>query len=299
MKKLAKVFLVFMVIAIALVSLHLYYLSTLAAKEVYPSSKWLQTAANKTALIIVAHDDDMVGSSGTIAMLCSQGWVIREKCFYQQGGLYFKKDSAKNPLRKQALAKVAALQGMQGVDPVDFNFRNDMNTEQSYMPMPYSDFVRNYKTDTLTAIIAAYVQRYRPSVIFTLDDKMGGYGHPDHVVISQLVKGYCRMHKNDSGFPVKYIYQPVFPPSLAANILDKMPVYQQAKKVYAVSGMPLPDVQVNISKYGAAKKEAMLLYKTEQNSLRKIWPYYHLYPSWLYFKIFDRDFFRIVDVSAL
>ncbi len=165
--------------------------------------------------------------------------------------------------------------------------------------MPYSKFPENYKMDSLTGYIAGYIEKYRPSVIFTLDNLVGGYGNPDHVVVSQLVLAYCRLHKNDPGFSVKRIYHPVFPPSLAERVLGKLPVYIEAKKVYQCDGMPLPDVQVNIYSYAAQKKEAMQAYTTEQNSLKQIWPFYNWYPSWIYFKIFDRDFFKITEVAKL
>lgn len=299
MSKLMKVIIIALVAVFLTIAGHLGYLYSLSAKETYPADKYLLNATDKSALIIVAHDDDMAGSSGTMSLLCRNGWKIREMCFYQQGGLYWKKDSLKNPIRKNSLAKVAEIQGLGGTDPVDFNFRNDMETEKSYMPMPYSKFPSNYKLDSLRSIISKYINEYKPSVIFTLDNQIGGYGHPDHVMISQLIVEYCRMHNNDSGFKVRKIYQPVFPPSLAERVLGKMPVYNEAKKVYQSSGMPLPDVQINIAGNARQKKQTMLAYTTEQNSLTKIWPYYNWYPSWLYFRIFDRDFFRVIDVSKL
>lgn len=276
---------------------HIFYLTTLSAKEIYPTDDYLHTEPNKTALIIVAHDDDMVGSAGTMTKLCKDGWTIREMCFYQQGGLYNEKDSIKNPIRKLDLKRVAEIEGLAGIDPVDFNFRNDMQTEKAYMPMPYSQFPVNYKTDSLLRYIGDYIEQYKPSVIFTLDNSMGGYGNPDHVVMSQTVLEYCRLHHHDTGFSVKRIYQAVFAPSLAERVLGEMPVYTEAKKVYGCDGMPPPDVQFDISPYAQQKKAAILAYTTEQNSLKKIWPYYNWYPAWLYFRIFDRDFFRVVRLQ--
>lgn len=299
MRKLKRFLIIFLIVISVAIGAHIYYLTTLSATEKYPGDDYLLNAADKNALIIVAHDDDMVGSSGTISMLCDKGWTIREMCFYQQGGLYFKKDSAKNPIRKRSLQTVAEIQGLQGIDPIDFNFRNDMETEKSYMPMPYEQFSKNYKTDSLLTLIGDYITKYKPSVIFTLDDVMGGYGHPDHTMISQLITRYCREHKHDTGFTVKKIYQPVFSPSLAERVMGNMPVYHEAKKVYQVDGMPLPDVEVNFYEYAGKKKESMLAYTTEQNSLKQIWPYYNWYPYWIYFRIFNRDFFRVVDVSKL
>ncbi len=299
MKKLRRFLLITLILFIVLVAGHIYYITTLAPTEKYPADNYLLSETDKKALIIVAHDDDMAYSAGTITLLCKNGWQIREMCFYQQGGLYFKKDSAKNPIRKRSLQQAVILQGLQGADPVDFNFRNDMETEKSYMPMAYSQFATNYKLDSLTNFIAAYIEKYKPSVIFTLDSLMGGYGHPDHVMISQRVMDYCRQHKSDPGFSVKKIYQPVFSPSQSDRVLSKMPVYNEAKKVYQCEGMPLPDVQVEFGEHSKEKKQVMQAYTTEQNSFKKITPYYNWYPHWVYFKIFDRDFYKVVDVSAL
>ena len=296
MNRTKKFLLITVVILVLALAGHLYYLTTLAATESYPADSYLSSEPLKKALIIVAHDDDMVGSAGTISLLCAGGWNIREMCFYQSGGLYKVKDSLKNPVRKRDLQTVASLQGLAGIDPVDFNFRNDMEQEKAYMPMPYSSFATNYKEDPMTAIIGAYIEKYKPTVIFTLDDSIGGYGNPDHVLVSRLVLDYCRNHKYDPGFTVRKIYQPVFPPSLADRVLGSMPVYIEAKLVYQCRGMPLPNVQVDISSVGAKKKQAMKAYTTEQNSLKQIWPWYNWYPGRIYFSIFDRDFFRVVDI---
>lgn len=222
MKKLRRFLLITLIIFVIVIAGHIYYITTLAPTEKYPTDNYLLGETDKKALIIVAHDDDMATSAGTITLLCKNGWQIREMCFYQQGGLYFKKDSIKNPIRKQSLQQAVILQGLQGADPVDFNFRNDMETEKSYMPMLYSQFAANYKLDSLTKLIAVYIEKYKPSVIFTLDSLMGGYGHPDHVMISQRVMDYCRQHKNDPEFSVKKIYQPVFPPSQSDRVLSSL-----------------------------------------------------------------------------
>lgn len=298
-KRITRYIIFSLVAALCLIGAHIAYLYSLSAKEHYPDDTFLSAVKEKKALIIVAHDDDMAGSSGTISRLCSDGWMIREMCFYQQDGIYREKDSLKNPVRKASLKEAARIQGLDGVDPVDFNFRLDHDNPASYLPMPYSRFRENFNIDSLYGYISAYIQPYRPAVIFTLDDVTGGYGHPDHVLISKLVLKYCLQHRNDPGFSVKRIYQPVFPPSLAESVLGRMPAYMEAKKQYQCEGMPLPDVQVDIVSYAKQKNKVMKAYVTEQNSLRKIWPYYNWYPSWLYFRIFNRDFFRVIDILKL
>lgn len=296
MKKWIKAIVILSATMLVIIALHLHYLSRITGNHNYAEDTSYDSLTNKTALIIVAHDDDMAGSAGTISMLCSKGWVIREKCYYQQAGLYFKKDSIKNPIRKQSLQHAANIQGLNGIDPVDMNIRNDSMNEKSYMPMPYDQFASHFKEDLLYRDISQYIKKYKPSIIFTLDNVMGGYGHPDHVVISQIVLKCCQDQKNDPDFTVKKIYQPVFTPEQAQHVLGKLPVFVEAKKVYQVEGMPLPDVAVPITKYARQKKEVMKGYITEQNSLRKIWPYYNWYPSWIYFRIFNKEYFRVITL---
>ena len=100
MKKLRRFLLITVILFLIVVAGHIYYITTLAPTEKYPVDNYLLSETDKKALIIVAHDDDMATSAGTITLLCKNGWQIREMCFYQQGGLYFKKDSAKNPCNR-------------------------------------------------------------------------------------------------------------------------------------------------------------------------------------------------------
>ncbi|MBK7085387.1 MAG: hypothetical protein IPH53_12280 [Flavobacteriales bacterium] len=116
-----------------------------------------------------------------------QRLACEEMCFYQQGGLYFKKDSAKNPVRKLCLQHVADIQGFAGVDPVDLNYRKDMMLEEPYMPIPVASFADEFLVGPLEERIGRYIEEHRPSVIFTLDDSIGGYGNPEHVLVSKLV----------------------------------------------------------------------------------------------------------------
>lgn len=282
----------FLVIAcILLIGLHLFYLYRMQAKEVYTEDTYLLQEKNKVALVIVAHDDDAISCAGTLSKLCAEGWTIRESCFYSKWG-----GDARDSVRKESLKKAAQMEGLSGIDFHEFAIRNDLKTNETpYKAMPVRLFDSIYRLDSISEIIKNYIHKYRPSVILTLDDSIGGYGHPDHVVVSRMVLKYCMEHKNDSGFSVRKIYQPVFTPSMAEAILGEG--YQQAKKIYECNGMPLPDVQVKISEKGEQKKQAMLVYTTEQNSLRKFWPYYHWYPSSVYFKIFDREFFRVIDLN--
>ena len=68
MKKLRRFLLITPIIFIIVIAGHIYYITTLAPTEKYPADSYLLSETDKKALIIVAHDDDMATSAGTITL---------------------------------------------------------------------------------------------------------------------------------------------------------------------------------------------------------------------------------------
>jgi LmbE family N-acetylglucosaminyl deacetylase len=267
---------------------HLIYLNNLSKADSYPIDTFLQNQTNKKALIIVAHDDDAISMSGTISYLVNNGWEVQELCFYQG---FENKDS----IRKRDLEKASKLLGMKDVEYYDMELRKHRDTiEKPWLPIPYSDMDSAYNRVSAAYHIENFIKKNNPSVVFTLDDIIGGYGHPDHVFISKLIIEYCINHQADPEFRVERIYQAVFDPKMNERILKDMEAFQLAKKVYNVTYSPKPDVYVSLSGYENVKKKALLTFTTEQKSLTKIWPYYNYYPANIYFKLFDKEYYRVL-----
>ena len=273
---------------------HIIYLSSLAPKEEFQEDHYLDSATNKTAIIIVAHDDDAISFAGTVSRLIEQGWDVTTLCFYGSW------KSEENQTRKEELQKAATLSGIKNLELIDIDIVNGSDTvAEPWMPVPYNRFQEYFKLDTIRYIITNAIFKYKPSVIFTLDDSIGGYGHPQHIAVSRCVNDVCRLFKDTVDFPVRKIYQAVFPFSMAEKITGDLPAYQAGKKVYGVAGMPAPDVYVSIADGGEKKKGFMCSFESQKQNIKKIWPYYNWYPAWIYFGIFDKEFFRNIDVKTL
>jgi len=290
---LKKAWLSFPIIIVALFAGHILYLSSLAPKEEFSEDSFLDSEQNKTALIIVAHDDDAISFAGTISSLAEKGWDVTFLCFYSSG------ESENNLVRKQELKKAAQVSGIKNLELLDVDIMNDAGQEEPWMPVPYMKFPSLYKLDTIRYMITNAIFKYKPSIIFTLDDSIGGYGHPQHVAVSRCVDDVCRLFKDTVDFPVRKIYQSVFPYSQAEKILGNLPAYQQGKNIYGVKGMPVPEVSVSIKDFGGKKKDFMCAFESQQSSIKKIWPYYNWYPSWIYFGIFDKEYFRTINIKNL
>lgn len=287
MKKWKKFLLASLIIICLLIAGHLFYLSSLNTKKTYPEDSFLNTVKNKTALIVMAHDDDAISCAGTISQLTADGWKVYFLTFY---GNWHPED---NPIRKKEVQKTAEIQKLAGLDLIDFSMQRSDTVKEPWKPIPYSQYPVTMKGDSLQLLIQNAIQKYQPTVIFTLDDIMGGYGHNEHTYVSQTVLTICRESDTIPGFPVQKIYQPVFPPDMNEKVLKNIPAFAAAKKEYKLSASPSPTVEISITETARQKKATMLAYASQHRNLKKFWPYYNWYPSWIYFRIFDKEYFRV------
>jgi LmbE family N-acetylglucosaminyl deacetylase len=267
-------------------------LKKLAAIESYPSDPYLDTVSNKKALVIIAHDDDDCIMSGTIYKLKKSGWKV------EQWSL------TTFPLAKGRTVHPSNII-CNGNHPIleDGRYRNKNpydSTLALYMPVPRIYFDTIYETEKVSNALTAKINNFQPEVIFTLDNEIGGYGHPDHVFLYQLILDLF----NSGQISVQRLYQGVYTDHMEKEIMDNrlaklnekwgnQSAFILARKVYGVEGMPEPDVEINIQDYADGKMEYLLSYIEEaKNSIRKFIPYYEEFDAKTYFDVFDREFFK-------
>jgi LmbE family N-acetylglucosaminyl deacetylase len=263
-----------------------------AATENYPNDTYLDTVKNKKALIIVAHDDDDCGMCGTIAKLHNQGWTI-----YQYSLVVNKSEPGIKTHPSEIICN-----GNLPILP-DRDYRNPIDTiKNQWMPVPKEYFDKIFKIEKVKIALIKEINDFNPSVIFTLDDEIGFYGHPDHVFISQLV---LDLSKTGMIHP-KRIYQFTYTPNMTKQILEIWlnerlkkwgfeNSYIKAKSVYKVNGMPEPNTQINITNQAEIKMKYIRSYGEEvRKNVRKFMPYYEDFNANDYFNTFDREFFRVI-----
>jgi len=267
---------------------HLLYTWSFRAVEQYPADALLEHLSNKTALVIVAHDDEASTFAGTVAHLRSNGWKVDFLCFYKG------EDTPLEALRRSEALNAGQIQQFRNIDLIGLNMQRKPLTE---LIIPYADFEEYFYTDSIANEIRKVILKTNPSVIFSLDDVIGGYGHSEHVLIGQLTRKVAQeINASDKG-NINYLYHYVYPPSMADRMMHDQPIYKIAQKIYNCDGMPSADVHINIRKYSAEKMATIKSYASQHRNLKKFIKHYHLYPHWLYFRIFDQEFFRVVNLN--
>lgn len=267
-------------------------LKQFAATEVYPNDTFLDMVSNKRALIIVAHDDDDCAMSGTISKLTANGWNIKQLSLISHNN----PKTGKNPafLICNGNEKILA----------DGSYRLGMDTmKQSYVPISLEEIKKQFLREKVASALTKKINDFDPSVVFTLDNIKGAYGHPDHIFISQLVVDLFKERQ----IKIQKIYQSVYPDHMEEEIVDKRlgPKMKKwgypdpskiANEIYGIEGMPEPNVQIDISKYGETKMQYLRAYPEKaKKNMRKFIPYYESFDAEEYFSIFNREFFRVIE----
>lgn len=317
-RRLRTIILTLILIAVIIYLLPLIYCSSvLNTIHEYPEDEFLETAIDKNAIIIVAHDDDWYGCVGTIKNLCDNGWEVSAYCFYREPLTY--KDSIRYSRRKEGLLKSKYLIGLEEFIGIDYNFRFNP-VEKPYSSIPYSEFEHVFKYDSIASFITKIIHQNKPSIIFTLDDSIGLYGNAEHVLISQIVLDICAKNNLEHEFAVDRIYQSVLPPDMAEGIMvkysnihpflnfkrlywhltnmssDTENIYTEAKNVYGCNGMPHPDIEINIREMSKYKKGFINCFPTERKNFKRFIPFFNWYPCKIYYRIFDKEFYRVIEI---
>lgn len=259
--------------------------------ENYANDSLLQTFDNKRAMIVIAHDDDMCAMAGTVSMLNKNGWEIAV--------LSFSKTPERNAAQIEACKSI--LDTVMFVKLSPEQIRNDKKEERKgYYAIPKDSFNKLI----IEAEYVKHINKFSPTVIFTLDNELGGYGHPEHVLISQMAIDLA-IEKRISPL---YIYQSVYTDHMENSIMERHSrrmkswgfpgdEWDNAKEIYGVDGMPEPTVQIKIRSQAQLKMDYLRSYnKRERKTLGFFVPEFEKYSAEEYFTIFDREFFRVIKI---
>jgi LmbE family N-acetylglucosaminyl deacetylase len=264
-----------------------------APTETYPEDNFLRQVEEKRALVIIAHDDDMCAMTGTISMLNKKGWNIQT--------FSLEKGELRNSAHRKACSYILDSVSFMSLSSESM-YRNLDPESIQYEAFPKNQFEEVFKVKELKAELIAKINSFKPSVIFTIDNKIGGYGHPEHVLVSQSVLDLAK----DSIIHPKAIYQSVFTDHMENTIMARHSKqmkewgfdgdgWEKAQKAYETDGMPEPSVQINIVSEAEEKMNFLLSYnERERKTMGFFIPAFEDYSAQEYFTVFDREFFRVI-----
>lgn len=317
MRKLIKITIIITILGVIVYWLPLLYLgAAIKPTESYPEESIIESINNKNALIIVAHHDDMFGCVAISKWLCDNDWDVR--AFYFKGPSYWY-DSIREINGINSTTEVAEIIGLKEFTLIEQTLRNDSVVDD--LNIPYKTFNDVFRSDTIEKVITDLISTHKPSIIFTMDDIIGLYGHSDHVFVSQTITSICQKNRSDSTFPVKMIYQTVYPETQSEGVMIKYQrlhyfrsfwgigrliksggfgksIYTKAKDIYNCDGMPAPDIQFKIDTLSVHKRRFTDSWApSEKKNIKRYVPFCYWYPHWIYYKMFNYEYFRSIKIK--
>ncbi len=231
--------------------------------------------APRRVLAVWAHPDDEITCAGTLAAMTRAGAEL--SILYLTAGEaardtgYSREDLA--VVRRQEAQAAGALLGAKSVTVLDF---------------PDGGLTALDPAAPKAAIAAAIVQA-QPTVVIGFDEKVGFYGHPDHVAAGRWLR---EVVEADPG-PIRRLYQVTLPRALIALALKLVQAFRDHYPTDPARALPAPTVAVRISGQAATKRALLDVHASQVKIIADVQPYYDRAPAWLYYRLFDREYFAL------
>lgn len=229
-------------------------------------------------LYVVAHPDDEIMIAGTIARLARSGYLVR--------GLYLTlgEDGPTGGLcPREALAETRSAELGRSLGVLGLASYRALRFRDRHLP--------EEDRDELLAAIRGAIAEGRPKAAIGFDREIGLYGHDDHVVAGRLA--FEASAEPGSGVE-RYLEMTLAPPQAAlARRLSRTFRERNA----GGRALPVPDLGVGIWRFGGRKLRALRCHGTQAEVMRELLPFHDRVPWPVYFSIFHREYFKVVDLA--
>lgn len=229
-----------------------------------------------TVLAIWAHPDDEITCAGTLARLAKSGarivllYLTRGEAAQDTG--YDRDELAR--IRIEEARAAGRLLGAVHTEVLDFP----------------DGGLWTLKPEEAKAAIRDAIGRHRPQVLISFDEKVGFYGHPDHVKTGVWVREVFEDAPAEGAWP-RLLYQVTLPRALVRLALKLVSAFREHYPRDPARGLPPPELAVNIASQAAVKRALLDVHASQRAIIADVQPGYDKVPAWLYYRLFDREYF--------
>ena len=244
-------------------------LKTPLSKDLFPFG------SQRRAMAIWAHPDDEITSAGTLAEMARMG-----------ADLTFVYLTAGEAARDTGYSRVELAQ----VRRREAQAAGDLLGAARVVVLNFPDGGLT-RTDPIAAraAIAELLERHAPEVVISFDEKVGFYGHPDHVLTGRWVREVV-----EAGAPsVRRLYQATLPKALVSLALKLVAAFRDNYPADPAAGLPVATQAVRIARQAATKRRLLDVHASQAKVVADVQPYYDRVPAWLYYRLFDREYFAL------
>lgn len=251
-----------------------------------PEQEQLVVGAQKQrVLVIFPHPDDEVTVAGTLMKLKDEGHEIQMVCLTRgekgnSAGIADEVNLAR--LRTGEMQKAAELIG---ADELHLKNYPDSGLEKMGL-------------DSMKKIIRTLINDINPDVLISYDSKIGLYGHPDHRLTGQAVEEVFLENKGSSDFTPEEMYQVTLCKKQVKLALKLSSGFQKNYPDDSTLSLPQPDFSIRTQAYFPRTLDVMQAHQSQQAVLKDLLPFHDKVPTWIYSRVFDREYFREVKPTV-
>lgn len=232
-------------------------------------------------LAFFPHPDDEVTVSGTLMNLLENGNEVYL--------VTLTKGEAGNSMgehTKSELAQLRTLEMERSAELIGVTQLNLLNYPDSGL--------ENLGLDSLKQIALEWIEKINPDILVSYDSKVGLYGHPDHRLSGLALEQVFLENRGKQNFSPVKLFQITLSPKQIEVALQLSSGFQRNYPRDREEGLPKPDFSVYTQPYFERVLAVMKSHETQQDVLKDLMPYHDKIPSWIYSRIFDREYFHEV-----
>lgn len=233
------------------------------------------SGAPRKIMAVWAHPDDEITSAGTLSALARGGaeltlvYLTAGEAARDTG--YSREELAK--VRREEAKAAGVLLGARHVEVLDFPDSGLSATDPA----------------VAKAAIATLIERFQPGVIVSFDEQVGFYGHPDHVQTGRWVREVIE----ESAPSVTRLYQATLPKALISLALKLVQAFRDNYPADPARGLPPASLAFPIARQAKTKRRLLDVHRSQAKIIADVQPYYDRVPAWLYYRLFDREYFTL------
>ncbi|MFN3512832.1 MAG: PIG-L deacetylase family protein [Phenylobacterium sp.] len=253
----------------------LYLRGKLNDEDVPVVANLFPPGAPRRVLAVWAHPDDEITCAGTLAAMARAGAEVH--LLYLTAG-EAARDTGYSPeelaeVRRGEAQAAGEVLGVRSVEVLAFP-DGGLSALDPVAPK---------------AAIARKIAEVSPDLVIGFDEKVGFYGHPDHVKAGRWLREVVEENPGS----VRRLWQATLPRALIALALKLVQAFRDHYPTEPERGLPAPDVAVRISSQATAKRRLLDAHTSQAKIIADVQPYYDRVPAWLYYRLFDREYFHL------
>lgn len=236
--------------------------------------------APRTVMAVLAHPGDEITCAATLARMARRRGAKLVLVYLTAGeaarGASVRRDVL-GEVRRAEAAKVGRILKAAEVTVLDYP----------------DGALRTADGATVRRTLGELIARHGPSVLVTFDERIGLYGHHDHMQVGRWVGEILSACADDTSFPVRRVYHMTLSSRLIERARRRVQAFHDNYPRDPKRGLPAPSLAVRVGGLTGVKRRVMRAHASQSEVLRDGQPYWSRAPGWLYARLYGREYFSL------